>query len=36
MYGLEQQLGYSDHGLGKWVIAFAVIVIALLAIGMFL
>ena len=36
MYGLEQHLGYSDHGITRWVIAFTVIVIALVAIGLFL
>ncbi len=36
LYGLHQRLGYRDHGLGRWVIAFAVIVIAVVAIGLFL
>jgi hypothetical protein len=36
MYARDQQLGYRDHGLGRWVIAFAVIVIVILAIGLFL
>lgn len=36
MYDRDQQLGYSDHGIARWVIAFAVIVIALVAIGLFL
>ena len=36
MYGLDQRLGYSDHGFTRWVIALAIIVIAVVAIGLFL
>ena len=36
MYGLEQRLGYSDHSMGRWILAFIIIVIAIVAIGLFL
>lgn len=36
MYGLDQRLGYSDHGAGSWILAFMIIVIAVVAIGLFL
>lgn len=35
-YALHQRLGYSDHGIARWVIAFAVLLIAIAAIGLFL
>ncbi len=35
-YASHQRLGFSDHGVVRWVIAFTVIVIAIIAIGLFL
>lgn len=36
MYDRDPRPGYSDHGIGPWIIAFALIVIAMLAIGLLL